>query len=85
MVLPNCAKARAVLGVLALLATAAHVPHLGNVTVPSQPRGGLLGTVLSAALHVDGTGEDEARTLVTREPNTQGGVILARYREKKKI
>ena len=56
------AKAHAVLGVLALLATAALVPHLGNVTVPSQPRGGLLGTVLSAALHVDGTGEDEART-----------------------
>ena len=46
------------LGALALLANAALVHHLGNVTVPCQPSGGwlaaVLGTVLSAALHVDG-------------------------------
>ena len=41
-----------------MLANAALVHHLGNVTVPCQPSGGwlaaVLGTVLSAALHVDG-------------------------------
>ena len=45
-------------GAPALLANAALVHHLGNVTVPCQPSGGwlaaVLGTVLSAALHVDG-------------------------------
>ena len=46
------------LGALALLANAALIHHLGNVTVSCQPSGGwlaaVLGTVLSAALHVDG-------------------------------